>query len=411
MSKIVLLTANCLCNNPRAVKEATALARAGHDVRVLGAWFDPDLKARDERILKDAPFRYEAVLDGTLAGPGIAAAHTIRRARSKAANVLHGLTGWESPQQLGAATGNLFARAQSRAADLFIAHSEQALYVACRLMRTGRRVGVDMEDWFSEDLLPEARKRRPLRLLRRLERELLLAGAFASCPSRAMSEALSVEYGGKRPAVIYNAFPLAERQSIDDLRQDRRTGAGLSIYWYSQTLGPGRGLDDLVAALPLLDREIELHLRGKPAAGIEGWLMARIPERLRSRVFFHPQVPNDQLLSRIAEHDIGFAGEMKSCPSRDLTVTNKILHYLLGGLAVIASDTTGQKEIAAQAPGAVAIYESGNASSLAATIAKFVGSPEILARAKAASLQAAERTFCWEMQESVLLDAVAGALS
>jgi len=54
-------------------------------------------------------------------------------------------------------------------------------------------------------------------------------------------------------------------------------------------------------------------------------------------------VDGDDLLSRIAEHDIGFAGEMPHCRSRDLTVTNKILQYLLAGLAVVASGTAGQR--------------------------------------------------------------------
>ena len=44
-------------------------------------------------------------------------------------------------------------------------------------------------------------------------------------------------------------------------------------------------------------------------------------------MFVHPVVHNDELLSRIAEHDIGFAGEMKYCQSRDLTVTNKIFTF------------------------------------------------------------------------------------
>src|SRR5262249_41397874 len=146
-----------------------------------------------------------------------------------AANVLHELAGWESRYQLGPLTGRLFMHTRGLSSDLFIAHSEPALYVAWRLMCAGRRVGVDMEDWFSEDLLPEARKRRPLRLLRSLERELLVGGAYASCPSRAMSETLATEYGCKPPAIVYNAFALAERQAIDGLRKDRRNGAKASV--------------------------------------------------------------------------------------------------------------------------------------------------------------------------------------
>jgi glycosyltransferase involved in cell wall biosynthesis len=278
-------------------------------------------------------------------------------------------------------------------------------------MRVGRRVGVDMEDWFSEDLLPEARAQRPVRLLRRLERDLLATGAHATCPSRAMSEALAAAYGCKPPTVVYNAFPLAERQSIDGLRPDRRDASVGSIFWYSQTLGPGRGLEELVAALPLLDRDAELHLRGRAAPGMQEWLRARMPERWQQRVFFHPQVTNEELLSRIAQHDIGFAGEMTYCRSRDLTVTNKILHYLLGGLAVVASDTMGQCEVAMQAPGAVVLYESGNPQALAKALNALLNSPENLARAKTAALRAAETTFSWERQAAVLLDAVAAALA
>jgi hypothetical protein len=410
-ASIVLLTGNSLCSNPRALKEATALARAGYDVAVFGAWLQPDLKSRDSHILKAAPFRFVPVLDCTQRALASSAPHAARRVRSKAANLLHGLTGWESTHQLGPLVASLWAHARGLEAGLFIAHSEPALYVACRLMAAGCRVGVDMEDWFSEDLLPQARRRRPLRLLRRLERELVAAGAYASCPSRAMSEALAAEYGCRRPTLIYNAFPLAERAAIDGLRKDRRDAGVASIHWYSQTIGRGRGLEDLADALALLDRDIEVHLRGRLTPGMEEWFRSRIPERSRARVFFHPPVSTEELLSRIAEHDIGFAGELLYCRNKDLTVSNKILHYLLGGLAVVASNTAGQREVGREARGAVELYEPGNPKALARTLLSLLGSPERLRCTKAAAVCAAERTFCWEKQEPALLTAVAAALT
>src|SRR6202023_3342194 len=98
-------------------------------------------------------------------------------------------------------------RAVSRqAANLYIAHSELGMDAAANLLRGGWPVGIDMEDWYSEDLLPEARKSRPLRLLRNLERELLTTSSHATCPSRSMSEALATEFGCPPPRVIYNAF-------------------------------------------------------------------------------------------------------------------------------------------------------------------------------------------------------------
>jgi glycosyltransferase involved in cell wall biosynthesis len=410
-ARIAILSGNSLSHNPRVLKAAGALARAGHEVVVLGAWRDADLKAQDQRLLRNAPFRFIPVLDTTRSGWHGATSRLVCQARRKTAHLVHRTIGRESPDQLGDAVTLLRQRASAIAADLHIAHSEQGLHAAWQLMRQGRRVGVDMEDWFSEDLLPQARRGRPLKLLRFLEAELLGRGAYASCPSRAMSAALAGACGVKAPVAIYNAFPWADRDAFDGRRCDRRDPALPSIFWYSQTLGPGRGVEDLVAALPLLESRAEVHLRGRAAAGFETYIRSRLPEAWQPRVFLHPLAANDELASRVAEHDLGFAGEQPNCRSRDLTVTNKMLHYLLGGLAVVASDTAGQREVSQQATGAIALYQSGNPRSLADVLESFLKSPENLQRAKHAALQAARGTFCWERQEPALLGAVADALA
>jgi glycosyltransferase involved in cell wall biosynthesis len=268
-----------------------------------------------------------------------------------------------------------------------------------------------MEDWFSEDLLPEARRHRPLGLLRSLEREVLSRGVHASCPSRAMSEALVAAYGCPPPAVVYNAFAWSDRHLGDGTSWDRRKRPTRSLHWFSTTLGPGRGLEELLTAVALLDRDLVLHLRGRPAPGFAEWIKARIPERRRDRVQLHPLVANDQLLPCIAEHDIGFAGEQPDCRSRDLTVTNKMLHYLLAGLAVVASDTKGQCEVASQASGAVFLYPAGDVRALAGALDRLLGSRDALAQAKASALAAARDIFCWERQEPVLLDAIERAVA
>jgi len=401
---IVVLTGGHICHNPRAMKEATALANVGYDVRILGGWIDPLLKKRDRELMASLPFRYLPVIDITTN----VASRTAVRIKSKFAGMAYRI-GHENMWQLGYAYTALRRLAFRQQAELYIAHSEQAMAVAVDLLRAGRRVGVDMEDWFSEDLLPDARRHRPLHLLRSLECELLVQGTYVSCPSYSMSEALSRAYRCAPPTVIYNAFHWSDRKSIDGVLKDRKNRHVPSIHWFSQTLGPGRGLEDLFAALPLVDHMVEIHLRGN-VAGFEQWLRGRVPEIWRDRIFIHSLVSNEELLSRVAEHDIGFAGELTYCRSRDLTVTNKILHYLLGGLAVVASDTAGQREVAKQAQGSVFLYSPGNAHSLAVALNLLLASTEKLNQAKASALRAAEQTFCWERQERVLLENVENAL-
>ena len=408
--RICILSGNHLCHNPRVIKEATALARGGHEVEVLGGWVDSSLKSRDQELNSTSPFRFTPVVDFTHERLGAQAKAFASRLASKVGMVGHRYGGVSSRWQLGLKGVALAQAGRARAADLYIAHSETSLVAVERLRRVGHRIGVDMEDWFSEDLLPEARRSRPVRILRDLEEAAIRSGAFASCPSHTMSEALADAYRCVPPIVIYNAFPWADRQDIDGADADRKSRELPSIHWYSQTLGLGRGLEDLIAALPMVRTDAEIHLRGHLAAGFERWLSEHLPPRWRARTFLHELVPNDRLLSRIAEHDIGFAGEMKYCRSRDLTVTNKILHYLLGGLAIVASDTAGQAEVAGQAPGAVLLYPSGNAGALADRLDLILSSPERMRAAKAAALVAAERTFCWERQEGRLLDGVARAL-
>ena len=404
-TSILILTGNHLCNNPRVIKESTALANAGYKVTVIGAWFESALKARDQQMQRSLPFSFQPAIDGT---------ESVRRRLSlrvsaKMGSFAHQLFGFENRGQLGYAYGALHA-ASRLPASLHIAHSEAAIAVAADLLNGGSPVGIDVEDWFSEDLPADARKHRPVRLLRRLEGKLLTLGRYASCPSRAMSEALAREFACPQPTVVYNAFPWSDRASIDGLAKDRRDRTPPSIHWFSQTLGHGRGLEDLISALPLLKHDAEIHLRGKPVRGFENWIKHRSPEAWQGRIMVHGLVSNEELLSRIAEHDIGFAGETPLIRSRDLTVTNKILYYLLAGLAVVASDTAGQREVATQAPGGVFLYPSGDAPALAARLNTLLGSADALRQAKRAALAAADETFCWERQEKALLESIKRAL-
>jgi glycosyltransferase involved in cell wall biosynthesis len=402
---IIVLTGNHLCNNPRVIKEGTTLANAGYTVTVIGAWFDAGLKARDLEMQGSLPFSFKPAIDGTENVP-----RRLRlRLSAKIGSIAHRLLRFENRSQLGYAYSGLRA-ASRQPASLYIAHSEAAMAVATDVVDDGCPVGVDMEDWFSEDLPLEARKYRPVRLLRNLERKLLTLGKYSACPSRAMSEALAREFACPQPTVVYNAFRWSDRDSMDGLFKDRRDRRLPSIHWFSQTLGHGRGLEDLIAALPLLKHEAEIHLRGNPVSGFDSWLAHRLPEAWRGRIMVHGLVSNAELLSRIAEHDIGFAGETPLIRSRDLTVTNKILYYLLAGLAVVASDTAGQREVAVQAPGGVFLYPSSDAPALAAHLNTLLGSTDTLRQAKSAALAAAERTFCWERQEKALLESIHRAL-
>ena len=100
---------------------------------------------------------------------------------------------------------------------------------------------------------------------------------------------------------------------------------------------------------------------------------------------------------------MGLALETGDRLNRLLCVTNKIFVYMLAGLAVIATDTPGQKGIMDQAPAAGDVCRMGDSESLAAAIEDYLSHPEKLAAAKKASRQAAETLFNWNIEKKKLI--------
>lgn len=403
---VAIVTGAPLCRNPRVVKEADALCEAGYQVTVLRPVLSAALAEVDASLAAAVPWQVTTTVDLTAGRAQPALARLARRAAMEAAR-----RGVELPGALGYGVRQTLRLARATGADLFIGHQEVGLWVANRLAAEGRRVGVDVEDWYSEDLLAEARRARPLGLLRREEAAAVRRGGHVTTTSETLADGLAQAFGGPRPAVVYNAFPWADRERLDGQVRDRRQGdrSRLSLHWVSQTIGAGRGLDDVLEALVYVDAPVELHLRGTCSPGLEADLRRRLPTG--HALFVHALVPPDELLSRIVEHDVGLALESHEPLSRDLTVTNKILHYLLAGLPVLASDTAGQREVAAKAPAAVQTFRAGDVRGLALLIGGFASDREALRSASAAALAASHDLFSWERQLPTLVASVERALA
>ncbi len=418
MAKILILIGGHLCTAPRPQKEAETLANAGHDVRVRGFWFDPELVKRDRLLMTNKQWQLEPIIDfqpttlqGRLRNWLVRLQGRIARERFQRFRTF-------SPALLGYGTGAMLTAARQAHADLTIVHSEAGLWVGNQLLNQGFRIGVDFEDWFSEDLMPEARAARPITQLKALEQRLARDCTYCLTTSHALAAALAEAYQAPKPTVIYNAFPWAEREQIDQHKCDRATALEHcqnftmpSLHWFSQTIGPGRGLETLFQALPYLTIPVEIHLRGNYSESARQWLKPLVPAKWCSYLFIHPTVPNAELLSRIAEHDVGLALECTSIPSRNLTVTNKLFQYLEAGLALIATDTAGQREIISQRPAIGRLIPTNDPLALAKALEDLLNSPDKLCAAKNAAQQAAKELFCWEKQADKVLHVAKLALS
>jgi glycosyltransferase involved in cell wall biosynthesis len=109
-------------------------------------------------------------------------------------------------------------------------------------------------------------------------------------------------------------------------------------------------------------------------------------------------VKSEEVLGLVGKFHIGLALEKLKPESRNLTVTNKILQYLLCGLAVVATKTRGQEEVAQAAKGAVRLVEQGDENQLAEVLTGWARNAEELQQARQAARKAAEEKFCWEVE-------------
>ena len=226
-----------------------------------------------------------------------------------------------------------------------------------------------------------------------------------------MAEAMAKAYNSKTPTVIYNTFPWEERSQLDGKICDRRNLDIPSIHWFSQTIGAGRGLEILFQALPHINHPVKIHLRGNYPESSRQWLEPQIPKEWIDNLFIHPTVPNYELLSRIAEHDIGLALEVSNIPSRNLTITNKLFQYLQAGLAVIATDTKGQSEILSVYPEIGKLIPCNHAIALADAINYLVNNSQNLASTKKAALFVSQEKLKWENQKDTIVSDIDRSLT
>ena len=401
MPRVLIVTAGPLCRNPRVLKEAATLGRSGLEVTVITVANLERFEAYDRELMRGAPFR-RITLDRVSRRTLIRLADVAERGIARVARSAIRF-GFQSPVSLGSfhALRRLVLRTP---ADLTILHTEIPFCIGSSLVSKGRRVAADFEDWHSRDLLPASRASRPIRLIDGSERYLMQNAVYTSAPSDSMAAALVSAYGGRAPVTIPNSFPLQpEPRPLPRQRPP-------SFFWFSQTIGEGRGLEAFLRAWVRCREPSTVCLLGDVSDSYREGLFGLLPSERRSSLRFLPLTSPEALPSLIAEHDIGLALEPDSPESRYLTTTNKIFQYLNAGLAIVATPTAGQREVLAKVPLAGLLTHLDDPDSLAAKLDKMVGDPARLAAMGVASRQGAVQLFCWERFAPLLVGTVSSAL-
>jgi len=416
-ASICIVTPGYLASSPRVLKEADALHEAGYRVRVVFSEGDLELlRKHDGLLLRDKPWRWSAI-------------GWSRRRRGERLVYWRATLGYEAARRGPAilwpvlalaerAEGRLYSelarRAAAESADLFIGHYPAGLAAAAGAASAqGARLGYDAEDLHTGENPATRAGQRRTRRIDLIERKYLQRCVHVTAAAPRIADALAERYGVSRPVVVHNVFPWADRGRLDGKTADRN-GSGLSLCWFSQTIGLDRGVTDAIRAAGVLRQPVQIHLRGGLSETVKQAILGLARESgaaVAERLHFHPPVPPMELLSRTAEHDVGLALEQGHNTSNSLTVTNKLFLYLLAGLAIAATDVPGQRDVLATCPDAGFLYPPGDWRALASRLESWGRHPEQLRACREAALDAARARWNWERESGKLLESVAAALA
>jgi glycosyltransferase involved in cell wall biosynthesis len=410
--RVTVVTSGHLSTCPRMLKAADALADAGHDVRVVATNHEPWAAAADRDVLSRRRWpvtvvNYRRGDSGSVywrSGIRHRAARTLAETVDAARLPVR-----IAAQAFGRVHSELVAAIVEQPTDLVYGGTVGALAaVAEAASRLGVPYALDLEDFHSgEDHGSSAELTR--QLATRVEGAVLRPAAFLTTSSADIADAYRALYAVDS-VVIHNTFPLPHR--VPDF--GRNDSGELRLYWFSQTIAAGRGLEETIQAIAAARISATLTLRGRPK---DGYLptLDRLAAECRARVIIRHEPPGfpDSMIDLARGYDVGLAIEQPLSRNRQLCLPNKTFTYILAGLAVAISDTPGQRALGIDlAPGG-ALVPPTDVAALAAVLAGWAHDPAALACARQAAWHAANRRWHWEhaLERGRLQDVVRQAVA
>lgn len=181
---------------------------------------------------------------------------------------------------------------------------------------------------------------------------------------------------------------------------------GKRIILYQGVMNPGRGLEEVISAMPMIENAVLLIIGfGKTEQELKDLVKEK---QVEDKVIFFGKVPFEELLSYSKQADIGLLLEKPLGLSFSYSLPNKLFDYIHAELPIIASPLIEVKSIVQQY-GVGKVVENHKAKYLAATITEMLSNFEKRDYWKQ-NMQVAKKELNWEKEQKKLQSIYAGFL-
>lgn len=408
--RICLITPGHLSSAPRIVKEAEALQDAGYDVHLVSSSHYAPVEPLDQPILRRATWKNIRVR--TAAGPQAFLRRLRRRWLRRFRPPVARLSLRQALLLHCPGLSRLMAAAADTRADFFHGHCVAGLAAAAQAAALrGVPYGFDAEDFHEAETVEVERDPFEGAIVRHIMGACLCGAKLLT----AASPLIAAEYRktrGVEMEVLLNVFPL--RHALAEPPPARRISPATParLYWFSQTVGPGRGLERMFEVMARMQTPVELHLRGFASDDNAAWLGGRAAQAGVARsLVFHPPASPDEMVRLAADAELGLSLEESRPRNRDLCLTNKIFVYLLAGIPQLLSQTTAQAAFAPELGSAAILGALERPAELAVRLDDFLSDADRIRAARQHAWHLARTRLCWEVEKNKLLVAVRRALS
>jgi hypothetical protein len=392
--KIIIATSGQPCGNPRMVKEAIALYKAKYEVTVLYCPLSPWGDDFDEQLFNEnRGISWIQVGAHPYKSPTL---YFFVRMRKKIWGIIYQMFGNVAHSAMKSSvlySQELEKEVLIHQADLYVGHNLGSLKAILKAAKKhGAKASFDFEDYHrGEDVEGSVHWNK----VKNIEDQYLpfLNHATAAAPL------ITVAYKGTYPhlkiSTILNVFPCIELYSFVDSTANR-----LRLYWFSQTVGKGRGLESIIEAVAQVTPPPEITLLGNCTEQIKQYFISFALEKGFDKRLLHfkPVVSERELFFEASKHHIGICSEDPKTTNHQYCLANKIFTYMMAKNALILSNTKAQSLFLAENGGIGQVYPIPTLENIRKIIQMYQDDRSLLEKHRTNSLKSACSSMNWESE-------------